>query len=91
MTTGNSGKLRRARPGAPPSMNAELTRLQAAFPAFSFSICRGWRGLMFEAWRDPATPGLYALFTQDARELRRELAACQQPAAADAAPIAERR
>ena len=58
-------------------MRADLARLRAAFPAFSFNICRGWRGLMFEAWRDPAASGLYAMITRDARELWRELEACQ--------------
>jgi len=58
-------------------MRAELARLQAAFPAYSFSICRGWRGLAFEAWRDAGTGGLYAVITQDARELWRELEAGQ--------------
>ena len=60
-------------PQIPPWMSAELDRLRAAFPAYSFGICRGWRGLAFEAWRDPGTGGLYAVITQDAGELRREL------------------
>ena len=38
---------------------------------------------MFEAWRDPAAGGLYAVITEDACELWRELEACQQPAADD--------
>jgi len=63
----------RARPGAPPWMRAELIRLQAAFPEFSFSVCPGWRGLAFEAWRDPGAGGMYAVITRDARELWREL------------------
>jgi hypothetical protein len=62
---------------------ADLDRLRAAFPDFSFSISRGWRGPVFEAWRDPAAGGLYAVITEDARELWRELEACQQPAADD--------
>jgi hypothetical protein len=61
------------RPGAPPWMRAELVRLRAAFPAFSFTICSGWRGLMFEAWRDSGAGGLYAVITQDAGDLWREL------------------
>jgi hypothetical protein len=80
----------RARSGTPPSMAEELTHLQAAFPAFSFGIGRGWCGLTFEAWCDPQVPGLYALITQDAGELWRELEACRQ-SAADVAPAAERR
>jgi hypothetical protein len=58
-------------------MWADLARLRAAFPAFSFGICRGSRGLMFEAWRDTVTSGLYAVITPDAREIWRELEACQ--------------
>jgi hypothetical protein len=58
-------------------MRAELARLRAAFPAFSFSICAGWRGLMFEAWRDPGAGSLYAVITRDAGELWRELDATQ--------------
>jgi hypothetical protein len=60
-------------PQIPPWMSAELDRLRAAFPAYSFAICQGWRGLAFEAWRDTGTGGLYAVITQDAGELRREL------------------
>jgi hypothetical protein len=62
---------------------ADLDQLRAAFPDFSFSISRGWRGPVFEAWRDPAAGGLYAVITEDARELWRELEACQQPASDD--------
>ncbi len=62
---------------------ADLDELRAAFPDFSFGISRGWRGPVFEAWRDPAAGGLYAVITEDARELWRELEACQQPAADD--------
>ncbi len=64
-------------PIVPPSMRAELVRLRAAFPEFSFDICPGWRGLMFEAWRDPGADGVYAVITGDARELWRELAGSQ--------------
>jgi hypothetical protein len=63
--------------GIPPWMAAELDRLRAAYPEFSFGICRGWRGLMFEAWRDPGGGGLYAMITRDAGELWRELGAVQ--------------
>ena len=66
-----------AAPQIPLSMSAELSRLQAAFPAYSFAICRGWRGLAFEAWRGTGTGGLYAVITQDAGELWRELEAGQ--------------
>jgi len=60
---------------APPTawMRTDLTRLESAFPAFSFAICRGWRGPRFEAWRDTPMSGLYAIITDDPRELRREL------------------
>ncbi len=61
----------------PPWMRSELVRLRAAFPEFSFDICPGWRGLMFEAWRDPAAGGVYAVITGDAGELWRELAGSQ--------------
>jgi hypothetical protein len=62
---------------------ADLDQLRAAFPDFSVAISRGWRGPVFEAWRDPAAGGLYAVITDDARELRRELEACQQQAIDD--------
>ena len=39
-------------------MRAELVRLRAAFPEFSFGICPGWRGPMFEVWRETGTSGL---------------------------------
>jgi len=63
-------------PPVPESMTAHLARLRLAFPAFSFSIRPGWRGLAFEAWREAATGGLYAVITNDARELWRELEQC---------------
>ncbi|MGP0025037.1 MAG: hypothetical protein ACLPKE_17005 [Streptosporangiaceae bacterium] len=63
--------------GIPLRMGAELERLRAAFPAYSFGICRGWRGLAFEAWRDASMDGLYAVITQDVGELWRELEAGQ--------------
>ena len=83
----DSRSLLRGRQAAPPWMRAELVRLQAAFPEFAFGICPGWRGPMFEAWRDTGTGDLYAVITHDARELRRELQASQaeQRTAADAA------
>src|SRR5260370_5596380 len=68
-----SRSLLRARHAAPPWMRAELVRLRAAFPEFSFGICPGWRGPMFEAWQETGTGGLYAVITQDAREGWREL------------------
>jgi hypothetical protein len=83
----DSRSLLRGRQAAPPWMRAELVRLQAAFPEFSFGICPGWRGPVFEAWRETGTGDLYAVITADARELWRELEASQadQRAAADAA------
>ena len=63
----------RARPGAPPWMRAELVRLRAAFPEFSFRIWPGWRGLTFEAWRDPGAGGVYAVITRNVAELWHEL------------------
>jgi len=79
--------LLRGRQAAPPWMRAELVRLQAAFPEFSFGICPGWRGPVFEAWRETGTGDLYAMITADVRELWRELEAtqAQQNTAADAA------
>ena len=79
--------LLRGRRAAPPWMRAELVRLQAAFPEFSFGICPGWRGPVFEAWRETGSGDLYAVITSDARELWRELEAGQadQRVAADAA------
>jgi hypothetical protein len=73
----DSRSLLRGRQAAPPWMRAELVRLQAAFPEFSFGICQGWRGPMFETWRETGTGDLYAVITQDARELWRELKASQ--------------
>jgi hypothetical protein len=64
-------------PEVPSWMRAELARLRVAYPAFFFSIRPGWRGLMFEAWRDAGASGLYAVITQDAGELWRELGASQ--------------
>ena len=77
-----------SRLAVPLPMRADLDQLRAAFPGFSFGVCRGWRGMVFEAWRDAGAGGLYAVITPDARELRRELEACQQAASAD---VAERR
>ena len=83
----DSRSLLRGRQAAPPWMRAELVRLQAAFPEFSFGICPGWRGPVFEVWRETGAGDLYAVITSDARELWRELEASQaeQRAAADAA------
>jgi hypothetical protein len=83
----DSRSLLRGRQAAPPWMRAELVRLQAAFPEFSFGICPGWRGPVFEVWRETGTGDLYAVITNDARELWRELEASQaeQREAADAA------
>ena len=69
----DSRSLLRGRRAAPPWMRAELVRLQAAFPEFAFGICPGWRGPMFEVWRDTGTGGLYAVITQDAQEVWGEL------------------
>ena len=68
-------------------MRAELDRLQAAFPGFSFGIYPGWRAPTFEAWREAGTGDLYTVITQDARKPWRKLEAGQaeQKAAADAA------
>jgi hypothetical protein len=57
----------------PIEMRTDLARLQSAFPAFSFTICRGRRGPSFEAWRDITQSGLYAIITDDPGELWREL------------------
>ena len=83
----DSRSLLFGRRAVPPWMRAELDRLQAAFPEFSFGICPGWRGPMFEAWRETGTGDVYALITADARELWRELEAshAQHRTAAEAA------
>ena len=83
----DSRSLLRGRQAAPPWMRAELVRLQAAFPEFSFGICPGWRGPVFEVWRETGTGDLYALITQDTQELWRELEASrtQQETTADPA------
>ena len=57
----------------PTWMRTDLARLESAFPAFSFTICRGRRGPSFEAWRDTTRSGLYAIITDDPGELWREL------------------
>jgi hypothetical protein len=57
----------------PMRMRTDLTRLESAFPAFSFAICSGWHGPRFEAWRDVTRSGLYAIITDDPCELWREL------------------
>lgn len=44
----------------PMEMRTDLARLESAFPAFSFAICRGWDGPRIEAWRDTTRGGLYA-------------------------------
>lgn len=76
---------------APLWMREELVRLQAAFPEFSFGICPGWRGPVFEAWREAGTGGLCAVITQDARELWRELGQSQaRQRQADAAGMGAR-
>jgi hypothetical protein len=54
-------------------MWTDLARLESAFPAFSFAICKGWDGPRFEAWRDATLSGLYAIITDNPRELWREL------------------
>jgi hypothetical protein len=71
----DSRSLLYGRRALPPWMWAELVRLRAACPEFSFGICPGWRGPMFEAWRETGTGDLYAIITSDARELWRELEA----------------
>jgi hypothetical protein len=75
------------RPVVPLWMRAQLVRLQAAFPEFSFTIGPGWRGLTFEAWRDTGGAGLYAVITGDVAELWRELEKGQ----AGSRPIADTR
>ena len=89
----DSRSLLRGRQAAPPWMRAELVRLQAAFPEFSFGIYPGWRGPVFEVWRETGTGDLYAVITADARELWRELEASQpqQGMAADPAGRVPRR
>ena len=59
--------------GTPMEMQADLARLESAFPGFSFAIRKGWDGPRFEAWRDTLQSGLYAIITHDPCELLREL------------------
>jgi hypothetical protein len=59
-------------------MRAALAYLESAFPAFSFTVSRGWRGLRFEAWRDTTADGLYAVITDDPSELWHELEMAQR-------------
>jgi hypothetical protein len=61
------------RNAGPMWMRTYLARLESAFPAFSFGICRGWSGPRFEAWRENTPSGLYAIITDDPHELWREL------------------
>jgi hypothetical protein len=51
----------------------DMARLESVFPAFSFAIWKGWDGPRFEAWRDATPDGMYAIITDDPRELWREL------------------
>jgi hypothetical protein len=74
-----------ARPVVPLWMRAQLVRLQAAFPEFSFTIGPGWRGLTFEAWRAAGGAGLYAVITRDVAELWCEL----EKAQAGSRPVAD--
>jgi hypothetical protein len=64
---------RHLKDAAPTEMRADLVRLESAFPAFSFTICSGWGGPRIEAWRDTSLSGLYAIITDNPRELWREL------------------
>ena len=64
---------RHPKDAAPTEMRTDLARLESAFPAFSFTICNGWGGPRIEAWRDTSLSGLYAIITDDLRELWREL------------------
>jgi len=57
----------------PTEMQADLAQLKSAFPGFSITICKRWDGPRFEAWRDTPQSGLYAIITDDPRELWREL------------------
>jgi hypothetical protein len=75
------------RPVVPLWMRAQLVRLQAAFPEFSFTIGPGWRGLTFEAWHDTGGAGLYAVITGDVAELWHELEKGQ----AGSRPVADTR
>ena len=64
---------RHLKDAAPTGMRTDLARLESAFPAFCFTICNGWGGPRIEAWRDTSLSGLYAIITDDPRELWREL------------------
>ena len=57
----------------PMETRIDLAQLESAFPAFSFMICQGWDGPRVEAWRDTTLSGLYAIITDDPRELWCEL------------------
>lgn len=57
----------------PMQMWTDLTRLECAFPDFSFAISEGRHGPRFEAWRGTTQSGLYAVITDDPCELWREL------------------
>jgi hypothetical protein len=83
--------LLHGRRAAPSWMRAELVRLQAAFPEFSFGICPGWRGPMFEVWRQAGAGGLYAVISHDAGELWRELEAARSAPKPVAGPAVSER
>jgi hypothetical protein len=56
-----------------------MVRLQHDFPDWHFTVFHRYDGPRLEAYRPHAESGLYALITDDAAELRRELddyAAC---------------
>jgi hypothetical protein len=64
---------RHLKDATPIELRTDLAWLESAFPTFSFTICEGWGGPRIEAWRDTSLSGLYAIITDDPRELWREL------------------
>lgn len=62
----------------PMGMRADLSRLERAFPGYSFAISKGRNGPRLEAWRSVTQGGLYAVITDDPSELWCELGAAER-------------
>ena len=64
-----------------PGVVAELGELAAEFPGYEFATQQTWDGISIIARRHEgcARPGLYAVVTRDADEMRRALREHEQP------------
>jgi hypothetical protein len=85
-TTALQGARRIMIPGGDPVVRvtgapAELSELAAEFPGYEFSTQQTWGGISITARRHGggARPGLYAVVTNDADEMRRALLEQERP------------